>query len=117
VEEAPVAAAVELPPELPAAPATPAEPGSVFGVVTGPALAEVAAIVFLGPDNVLHEAARAIPDGNGRFAASALPPGAYRIVAAGKGGRVLICDPPFVTIQVGSKGAVEASVLKVVSAQ
>ena len=92
-------------------------PGTVFGVVEGPSLAEVAAIVLLGPDNVLHEAARAIPDERGRFVSSALPPGTYRLVAAGKGGRVLICEPPFITIRVDSNGAVEAPVLKVLRAQ
>ena len=94
-----------------------AAPGTVFGVVEGPSLAEVAAIVLLGPDNVLHEAARAIPDERGRFVSSALPPGTYRLVAAGKGGRVLICEPPFITIRVDSNGAVEAPVLKVLRAQ
>jgi hypothetical protein len=107
----------EAPPVVPPPPEIPAEPGTVFGVVAGPALAEVAAIVLLGPDNVLHEAARAIPDEQGHFSASALPIGAYRIVAAGKGGRVLICDPPFITIRVGSNSAVEAPVLKVLRAQ
>jgi hypothetical protein len=93
------------------------EAGTVSGVVSGPSVADVAAIVLLGPDNVLHEAARAIPDDEGRFSASSLPPGVYRLVAAGKGGRVLICDPPFITIRVGSNGAVEAPVLKVLRAQ
>jgi hypothetical protein len=109
-------AATELPPPVPPAP-TPPGPGTVSGVVSGPSVAEVAAIVFLGPDNVLREAARAIPDEKGRFVASALPPGAYRIVAAGKAGRVLICEPPFTTIRVDSNGAVEAPVLKVLRAQ
>ena len=115
--EPPVAAAPETPPIVPAATETPAEPGTVSGAVAGPALPEVAAIVLLGPDNVLREAARAIPDEKGRYVASALPPGAYRIVAAGKGGRVLICEPSFITVRVDSNGAVEASVLKVLSAQ
>jgi hypothetical protein len=107
----------EAPPVIPAAIEASVEPGTVFGVVAGPSLAEVAAIILLGPDNVLREAARAIPDEMGRFVTSALPPGAYRIVAAGKGGRVLICEPPFLTIRVGSNGAVEAPVLKVLRAQ
>ena len=110
---------VVVPPAVEAPAATPPsdESGTVFGVVTGPTVADVAAIVLLGPDNVLHEAARVIPDELGRFRASSLVPGAYRIVAAGKGGRVLICDPPFITIRVGSNGAVEAPVLKVLRAQ
>ncbi len=117
VPPAAVVPAVLAPPVVPAATEVPAEPGSVFGVVAGPALVEVAAIVLLGPDNVLREAARAIPDDKGRFTASGLSLGAYRIVAAGKGGRVLICDPSFITIRVDSNGAVEAPVLKVLSAQ
>ena len=67
------------------APTDPEPPGTVSGLVAGPASSEVASIVFLGPDNVLHEAARVAPDERGRFRASALPPGAYRIVASGKG--------------------------------
>ena len=108
---------VEAPTIVPPAIEPQAAPGTVFGVVEGPSLAEVAAIVLLGPDNVLHEAARAIPDERGRFVSSALPPGTYRLVAAGKGGRVLICEPPFITIRVDSNGAVEAPVLKVLRAQ
>ena len=87
------------------------------GIVTGPAVADVAAVVFLGPDNVLREAGRAVPDERGRFTSVALPTGTYRMVAAGIGGRVLICDPSFITIRVDSNGAVEAPVLKVLRAQ
>lgn len=101
----------------PPIPETSKEPGTVSGVVAGPAVAEVAAIVVLGPDNVLREAARVVPDEKGRFAASGLSPGAYRLVAAGKAGRVLICQPSFLTIRVDSNGAIEAPVLKVLSAQ
>jgi hypothetical protein len=110
-------AAAAPPVAAPIPPAAPAEPGSVSGLVAGPASAEVASIVFLGPDNVLHEALRVAPDGQGRFTASGLPTGSFRIVASGKGGRVLICEPPFISIRVGSNGAVEAPVLKVLRAQ
>jgi len=131
---APVPAAVEaLPPEPapppqqpPSPPASPpaagdssgnrGEPASVFGLIDGPSRGDVAAVVVLGPDNVLKEAARSVPDEQGRFTAHGLPAGAYRIVAAGKGGRVLICDPPFITVHVGVDGAVEAPVLKVLRA-
>jgi hypothetical protein len=118
----PPAEAAPIPPPqaisaAPAVPAVPAAPGTVSGLVTGPALAEVASLVFLGPDNVLHEAARVAPDKQGRFSAPALPVGGYRIVASGKKGRVLICEPPFVMIRVGSSGAVEAPVLKVLRAE
>jgi len=106
-----------VPPIVPAAPEIPAAPGTVSGTISGPAVAEVAAIVFLGPDNVLRESLRVSPDERGRFRVSALPSGAYRLVAAGKAGRVLICDPPFITIRVGGNGAVEAPVLKILRAQ
>ena len=112
-----VAPAVEPPPAVRVATEIPAEPGTVSGVVAGPALVQLVAIVLLGPDNVLREAARIVPDDKGRFVSQELPPGAYRIVAAGKGGRVLICAPPFITIRVDSNGAVEAPVLKVLRAQ
>jgi hypothetical protein len=102
----------DKPPESSAAAPAP----SVFGQLTGPSLSDVAAVVFLGPDNILHEAARAVPDGNGRYETSGLAAGAYRIVAAGKGGRVLLCDPSFITVHVGANGAVEAPVLKVLHA-
>jgi protocatechuate 3,4-dioxygenase beta subunit len=94
-----------------------ASAGTVTGGIAGPSLAEVDAIVFFGPDNILREAARVIPDERGRFEAHALLPGSYRIVAAGKRGRVLICDPPFITIRVSSNGAIEAPVLNVIRAQ
>jgi hypothetical protein len=121
-QDPPPAEAAPIPPPpaisaAPAVPAVPAAPGTVSGLVTGPALAEVASLVFLGPDNVLHEAARVAPDKQGRFSAPALPVGGYRIVASGKKGRVLICEPPFVMIRVGSSGAVEAPVLKVLRAE
>jgi hypothetical protein len=94
----------------------PGEAGTVSGSLSGPALAEVAAVVFLGPDNVLREAGRAVPDPTGHFSVSALQPGAYRLVAAGKGGRVLVCRPPYIAIRVGPNSAVEAPVLEVIRA-
>jgi len=94
----------------------PGEPGTVSGRVEGSSQADVAAMVFLGPDNIVKEAARALPDAGGRFSVRGLAPGAYRIVASGKGGRVLICDPAFITVHVGENGAVEAPVMKVLHA-
>jgi len=113
----PSAAAPE--PEAPAASESPViagESGTVSGRIEGPSVADVAAIVWLGPDNILKEAARAVPDERGRFSVSGLAPGSYRMVAAGKGGRVLLCDPAFITVHVGGNGAVEAPVMKVLHA-
>jgi hypothetical protein len=115
---APAAAAPVAPPPEPD-PATqkkPAAPGTISGQIDGPASGEVAAIVALGPDNVLKEAARIALDAGGRFTFAGLPVGAYRVVAVGRGGRVLICDPAFLTIRVISSSAVEAPVLKVLRA-
>jgi len=123
---APTPIPVPIPP--PVVPPTPPEPGSaeqpqatpesgtIVGTIGGDAAGDVAALVILGPDNILHEAARAAPDGARRFKVSGLAPGAYRVVAAGRGGRVLICDPPFITVRVGPSGAVEAPLLKVLRA-
>jgi hypothetical protein len=108
---------IPAPPAAPVAPTTPEAAGTVSGLVAGPASSEVESIVFLGPDNVLHESARVAPDERGRFRTSALPSGAYRIVAAGRRGRVLICDPPYITIRVGSDSAVEAPVVNVLRAE
>jgi hypothetical protein len=85
--------------------------------VIGPAAAEVAEIVFLGPDNILKEALRVTPDASGRYGAGPLAEGSYRIVAAGKGGRVLICSPPYISLRVGSNSAVEAPELTVLRAR
>ena len=95
----------------------PGDPGTVSGLLTGPAVAEVAAVVFLGPDNILREAVRVAPDAAGRYQATSLAAGAYRVVAAGKEGRVLICQPPFISIRVGSNSAVEAPELSVLRAE
>ncbi len=104
------------PQTVPVPSAAAAEPGTVSGTAEGPALSAVESIRLLGPDNILHEAARVVPDERGHFFAKGLMPGTYRLVAAGKGGRVLICDPPFITIRVDSSGAIEAPALKVVRA-
>ena len=109
----PVVAPPVEPPPKPA----PSEPGTLSGHVSGPALGDVSAIVILGPDNVLREAARVRPDEHGRWMLPGLPEGSYRILAAGNGGRVLTCDPPFVTIRVISDQAVEVPGLKVLRSQ
>ena len=92
-------------------PAPPPEPGALTGSVDGPARALVTAIVVLGPDNILKEATRTTLDASGRFTVRGLAPGSYRVVAAGAGGRVLICDPPYVTVRVGPSGGNEAPTL------
>jgi len=99
-----------------AAAATSGGPGTLSGAVEGAERRSVAAIVILGPDSILKEAARVSLDAAGRFTVRSLSPGAYRVVAAGVGGRVLICDPPYITVRVGPEGPVEAPVLHVLRA-
>jgi len=91
----------------------PSGPGTVRGLLTGPDVSDVDAVIALGPDNVLKQAARVAPDAAGRFLFTGLAPGAYRIVAAGKNGRVLVCDPPYVTIRLGPGESAEAPALSV----
>jgi len=84
-------------PEPTPAPALP--PGTIAGSVTGPALGQVAFVLALGPNNVLKEAARVAPAGDGSFRFDGLAPGTYRLTASGPGGRVVLCDPPYLTVR------------------
>ena len=92
---------------------TPSEPGAVAGTLTGPARDLAAFVIALGPDNVLKEATRVAPDAGGRFRFTGLAAGSYRLVAAGANGRVLVCEPPFVTIRLAPGAPVEAPTLGV----
>jgi len=85
-----------------------APPGSLTGVLSGPAVTGVAAIVALGPDNVLKEAARVAPAADGSFRFDGLAPGSYRLVASGASGRVVLCDPPYLSVRLDGSQAVAA---------
>ena len=80
-------------------------PGFVRGTIRGEGRASVAAVVAFGPDSIVKEALRVVPDAAGRWEAGPLPAGSYRILPAGERGRVLRCTPPFVTIVIGQEGA------------
>lgn len=115
----PEPAAVASPPPIPPAPealAAPLPPGALSGRIDGPALADVTALVAFGPDNILAEAARVRPSPDGGWRIDGLRPGAYRIVAVGEGGRVLICDPPYVTAKVGPETGRESPVMHILRA-
>lgn len=103
-------------PEIPSDPDPPEPPGSpgdsvepihnlaatvaAVGRVVGPAAGEVLAVVLLGPDNLLREAARVAPRPDGTWVAEGLAPGSYRAVLDGGSGKVLVSSPPFVTFRV-----------------
>jgi len=87
---------------------------SVRGRVTGPAVGLVAAVVILGPDNVMREAARVRPAENGSWAVEDLAPGGYRIVVQGASGRVLETRPPFATARVEAGSPAEVGPIEVV---
>jgi hypothetical protein len=74
--------------------------GTVEGAVDGPAAGKVLAVVLLGPDNILREAARIAPGADGAWQAGSLDPGIYRVVLDGGGGVVLATDPPFRVVEV-----------------
>lgn len=97
-----------------AAPAT--GPGTVRGTVTGPAASLVVAVLLMGPDSVLREAARVAPDATGAFTFEGLEPGRYRVVADGGGKKALVSEPSFVTIVVTPGSAVVAPELKILRA-
>lgn len=109
---------VEAPPPPPAAPPpappvarveSPAPPivphdARMEGQVRGAAMGAVVAVVVLGPDNILREAARVKPDDNGYWFVKGLPAGTYRVLLDAGGGRVLEASPAFRTVVVGAEG-------------
>jgi len=97
-----------------AAPPSQLPAGSVVGHVGGPGVRFVVSIVAFGPDNILKEGARANPGPDGSWRLTGLAPGSYRIVADGAAGRVLLCQPPYVTVRVGAGAGSEAQELSVV---
>jgi hypothetical protein len=75
-------------------------PPQVRGRITGPALAEVVAVVLHGPDDVLREAGRVRPAADGAWEIDGLAPGLYRVHLDGGGARVLITEPRFLILRI-----------------
>jgi hypothetical protein len=112
--EAPVVAAAPPPEDVAPPPPVPdpepveveapvvatAEPPQARGAISGPGLKGVVAIVFFGPDNILHEATRVAPEPDGSWRVDGLAEGRYRVVLDGGGGRVLLTDPRFHVVDV-----------------
>jgi len=76
------------------------------GRIDGPGATQVVAVVALGPDNLLREAARVAPDDDGHWVLRGLEPGRYRIQLDGGGTRVLITQPPFRHVKLGDAGTI-----------
>jgi hypothetical protein len=103
------------PTPMPASTPAPAlAPGSIAGTIAGDARSSVAEVRALGPDNVLREAARVRPDAGGSYRFEGLTPGTYRIVVLGVGGRVIICEPPYLTVRLDGSQPVTAPELHAV---
>jgi hypothetical protein len=109
----PVPTPTPSPTPAPVTVAVPQTPGSIAGTIVGDASGSIAEVRALGPDNVLKEAARTRPDG-GSYRFEGLAPGTYRIVAVGVGGRVVICDPPYLTVRLDGSQPVSAPELRAV---
>jgi hypothetical protein len=76
----------------------------------------VVAVVILGPNNMLHEAARVVPGPDGSWSVSGLAAGKYRVQLDGGGRRVLVTDPPFLLIDVEAEGSTEADDIRLLKA-
>lgn len=97
VVTAPEPAVAVHPPEI-TQPESPAH--QIEGRIVG-ALELVEAVVLLGPDNILREAARVQPGQDGMWSVDGLEPGRYRIQLDGGGDRVLVAKPRFLMVDVG----------------
>ena len=78
----------------------PAAAHQLEGRIVG-AVELVEAVVLLGPDNILQEAARVQPDHDGTWSVNGLDPGRYRIQLDGGGDRVLVAEPRFLMVDIG----------------
>lgn len=105
-----VAAASVVPIVAAAADVLPKTDPQVRGRISGPAAGMVAHVVLFGPDNILKEARRIVPDADGSWSADGLPSGRYRVQLDGGGERVLVTEPSSVIIQLPADLAVEAAV-------
>ena len=88
--------------------------GEVEGRVTGPAATGAVSVVLLGPDNILREARRVVPDHEGSWEARGLRPGRYRVLLDGGGKRVLVTRPPFLLVIVEAGIRVRVEEIRVV---
>jgi hypothetical protein len=111
IEEPVVEEVIQDPTPEPAKP-TP----QVRGKITGDDLSAVVAVVLLGPNNMLREAARISPQNDGSWSAGGLATGKYRVQLDGGGSRVLVTDPPFMLIDVEQDGTADAGEIRLLKA-
>jgi hypothetical protein len=116
-EQAPEPEPEEIPVEVVEQP--PAEPQpdpQVRGRIIGEHVSAVVAVLLLGPNNILSEAARVAPKNDGSWSASGLKPGRYRIQLDGGGGRVLVSEPPYLLIEIMEEGITEVGDIRLLKA-
>jgi hypothetical protein len=102
-----------MPEPAPQTVATTEPEGQLTGRLEGPAAGNIEAVVFLGPDNLMREAARVRPDANGWWSVSDLAPGRYQIqLSAGSNARA-VAQPPFLIVQVPESGSTTADPMHV----
>jgi hypothetical protein len=96
----------------------PPEPGrgQVSGRITGPALGSVVAVVLLGPDSIVRQAARVVPEADGSWLARDLAPGRYRVLLDGGGQRVVVTSPPYLQVEVQGGARVSAPAVEALRA-
>jgi hypothetical protein len=99
-----------------AAPEREERPVQVRGRISGDDLTVVIAVVLFGPDSMLREAARIVPGDDGAWSARGLESGRYRVQLDGGGSKVLVTDPPFLLIDIGQRGIVEAGEIRLMKA-
>lgn len=89
-------------PGLDADPGLSAGPG-LAGRITG-RVELVKVVVIYGPDSIIREQARAIPERDGTWRVPLPPPGTYRVVPVGESSRPLRSEPRFQTVSVREAG-------------
>ena len=87
--------------------------GQLVGRLEGPAAGLVEAVVLLGPNNLMREAARVRPRADGWWSVSNLPPGRYQIQLSAGGNARAVAQPPFLIVQVPESGSTTADPMHV----
>ena len=84
-------------------PPTPGAGPGLSGRITG-RMDLVQVVLVFGPDSIIREQARIVPEADGTWRAPLPPPGTYRVLPVGAGARPLRSEPHFQTVQVRDGG-------------